>query len=180
MSYANEFLAEFTPVYFGILQAKQILPGHARVEIIDEDDRSAQQFQMQDCRSVLEQIGAELNDVTIYTERPAYFRVFAEKMYEENGLIVKTISKRYMLRRKDATRHPVKNTILFDFEWQGKCYDGQIRLGKHYIPIYKKPWEKAANLDIVVPIGYNTVIVKRQGNIRKKPYRDRFEAAFFQ
>lgn len=180
MSYANEFLGEFTPVYFGILQAKQILPGHARVEIIDEDDRSAQQFQMQDCRSVLEQIGAELNDVTIYTERPAYFRVFAEKMYEENGLIVKTISKRYMLRRKDATGHPVKNTILFDFEWQGKCYDGQICLGKHYIPIYKKPWEKAANLDIVVPIGYNTVIVKRHGNIRKKPYRDRFEAAFFQ
>ena len=180
MSYANEFLGDFTSVYFGILQAKQILPGHARVEIIDEDDRSAQQFQMQDCRSVLEQIGAELNDVTIYTERPAYFCIFAEKMYEENGLIVKTISKRYMLRRKDAMGNPVKNTILFDFEWQGKCYDGQICLGKHYIPIYKKPWEKAANLDIVVPIGYNTVIVKRQENIRKKPYRDRFEAAFFQ
>ena len=29
-----------------------------------------------------------------------------------------------------------------------------------YLPIYKKPWQIAENLNISVPIGYNTVIVK--------------------
>ncbi|EKC62935.1 hypothetical protein OBE_07729, partial [human gut metagenome] len=34
-------------------------------------------------------------------------------------------------------------------------------------------------LDIIVPFGYNTVIVKSRQNKKKKPVRDRFEEAFY-
>ena len=39
--------------------------------------------------------------------------------------------------------------------------------------------EIAENLDIIVPFGYNTVIVKSRQNKKKKPVRDRFEEAFY-
>ncbi len=65
---------------------------------------------------------------------------------------------------------------MLDFEWKGRCYDEQMRPGRYYIPIHKKPWETAENLDIIVPIGYNTVIVKSVQNKRKRPEKDRFEA----
>lgn len=180
MSYSNEFLTNFKPVYFGILQAKRIPPEKAELEAIDEDADDVRIFEPEDTKSVLEQLAADLNFLTIYTDRPAYFWEFAETMYEENGLLVMIFPKKYLDRKKNffsEDRFPKK--LILDFEWQGKCYEQQIRQGKHYIPIHKKPWETAENLDIVVPIGYNTVIVKRPKNIREKPYRDRFEEAFY-
>ena len=48
---------------------------------------------------------------------------------------------------------------------------------------YQEPcrqlWKIAENLDIIVPFGYNTVIVKSRQNKKKKPVRDRFEEAFY-
>ena len=161
MSYSNEFLTDFKPVYFGILQAKRIPPEKAELEAIDEDADDVRIFEPEDTKSVLEQLAADLNFLTIYTDRPAYFREFAETMYEENGLLVMIFPKKYLDRKNilfSEERFPKK--LILDFEWQGKCYEQQIRQGKHYIPIHKKPWETAENLDIVVPIGYNTVIVK--------------------
>lgn len=180
MSYSNEFLTDFKPVYLGILKAKEILPEKAELEAIDEDAENVRMFEPEDAKTVLEQIGAELNFLTIYTDRPAYFREFAETMYEENGLLAMIVPKRY-LERKDAfcPERMLSQKIVFDFEWEGKCYERQIRQGKHYIPIHKKPWERAENLDIAVPIGYNTIIVKRQQCVRKKPFTDRFEEAFY-
>ena len=49
-----------------------------------------------------------------------------------------------------------------------------------YIPIHKKPWKQGENLDIMVPIGYNTVIVKSMHHQREKLGRDRFEEAFYE
>ncbi len=183
MSYSNKFLMDFKPVYFGILQAKQIPPEKAELEVIDEEGEEMSLFEPEDIKSVLEQIGADLNFLTIYTNRPAYFREFTETMYEENGLMVMVFPKRYLERESQnfpgKTKGMEPRRLVFDFEWQGKCYEGQIRQGKHYIPIHKKPWETAQNLDIAVPIGYNTVIVKRAQNRRKKQCRDRFEEAFY-
>ena len=93
MSSSNEFLTNFKPVYFGILQAKRIPPEKAELEAIDEDADDVRIFEPEDTKSVLEQLAADLNFLTIYTDRPAYFREFAETMYEENGLLVMILPK---------------------------------------------------------------------------------------
>lgn len=180
MSYSNEFLTDFKPVYLGILEAKQIPPEKAELEAIDEEAEEVRVFEPEDAKTVLEQLGEELNFLTIYTDRPAYFRDFAETMYEENGLLVMIVPKKYLERRDGFFAEGMASKkVVLDFEWQGKCYEQQIRQGKHYIPIHKKTWERAENLDIAVPIGYNTVIVKRQRSMRKKLHSDRFEEAFY-
>ena len=76
-------------------------------------------------------------------------------------------------------RPGVGDTLVLDFEWEGQCYFNLLAQGKNYIPIHKKPWKIAENLDIIVPFGYNTVIVKSRQNKKKKPVRDRFEEAFY-
>lgn len=175
MSYPNEFLGNFRPVYLGILKAKGVMPERAKLELIDEEPEGAAVFEQIGVLDVLLQLENDLNFLTIYTARPAYFQEFTETMYEKNGLIVRVFPK----KRLKLQRAGEGEEFLFDFEWQGTCYEGQICRGRHYIPIHKRPWETAENLDIRVPIGYNTVIVKRQQKKRKKPRRDRFEEAFY-
>ena len=70
-------------------------------------------------------------------------------------------------------------TLVLDFEWEGACHFTQMQPGRYYIPIHKRPWKRGENLDIMVPIGYNTVIVKRIQEEKRKPRRDRFEEAFY-
>lgn len=175
MSYSNEFLRNFRPIFFAILKEKGISPKRMELEVIDEEEASFSLFEPADVRDVLRQLSDDLNFLTIYTERPAYFAEFAETMYEENGLIVTFFPKK-QLRIDESEGIP---KMVLDFEWEGKCYERQIGPGKCYIPIHKRPWERAENLDIIVPIGYNTVIVKGIQNRKRKPERDRFEAAFY-
>ena len=87
MSFSNEFLCDFKPVYEGILAAKGIKPERAVVEVIDEEQEGAGMFEPAGALEVLEQIGDDVNTLTIYTDRVAYFRKFAETMYEKNGLV---------------------------------------------------------------------------------------------
>lgn len=175
MSYPNEFLQNFRPIFFAIVREKSLSLKQVEVEIIDEESADYSVFEPADVRDVLEQLAEDLNFLTIYTQRPAYFKEFAETMYEENGLIV-TFFPKNKIKNADAEGSP---KLLLDFEWQGKCYGGQMCRGRYYIPIHKKPWQKAENLDIIVPIGYNTVIVKSIQNKRKKSKQDRFEEAFY-
>ena len=77
-------------------------------------------------------------------------------------------------------RPGVGDTLVLDFEWEGQCYFNLLAQGKNYIPIHKKPWKIAENLDIIVPFGYNTVIVKSMHHQREKLGRDRFEEAFYE
>lgn len=180
MSYSNVFLRDFRPVFLGILKEKKLQPAQVVLEIIDEEPEGEGIFEPVGVREVLEQLAEDLNFLSIYTERPEYFFPFAEIMYEENGLIVNLFRKAGLeqaARRIDVdVREPI---LVLDFEWEGKCHMQQMRCGKLYVPIHKKPWEKCENLDIMVPIGYNTVIVKGIQNNRKKPWRDRFEEAFY-
>lgn len=181
MSYSNVFLRDFRPVFLGILNEKKLPPAQVVLEIIDEEPEGEGIFEPVGVRDVLEQLAEDLNFLTIYTERPAYFFRFAEIMYEENGLIVNIFSKSrvYGVRKKPNVGCGKVQTLILDFEWEGDCHMQQMRYGKFYVPIHKKPWEKGENLDIRVPIGYNTVIVKGIQNKRKKPRRDRFEEAFY-
>lgn len=93
MSFSNEFLYDFKPVYEGILMAKDVKPERAVVEVIDEEQEGAGMFEPAGALEVLEQIGDDVNTLTIYTDRAAYFREFAETMYEKNGLVSLIVSK---------------------------------------------------------------------------------------
>lgn len=104
---------------------------------------------------VLEQISQDLNFLKIATDRPAYFAPYIERMYEDTGLVVQVEAKR------QASLYGI-NAVL-DMEWQGGCHKKFMVEPILYLPIYKRPWEAVGmeqNLDISIPIGYNTVIVK--------------------
>ena len=91
MSYSNEFLRNFRPVFLAILKTQSFRP--ERVELVVIDEERSHVFEPADVRDVLEQIGDDLNYLTVYTGRPAYFSAFAERMYEENGLVVMVFPK---------------------------------------------------------------------------------------
>lgn len=94
MSFSNEFLYDFKPVYEGILMAKDVKPERAVVEVIDEEQEGAGMFEPAGALEVLEQIGDDVNTLTIYTDRAAYFGEFVETMYEKNGLVSLIVSKK--------------------------------------------------------------------------------------
>lgn len=189
MSYSNVFLRDFRPVFLGILKEKQLSPAQIRLEVIDEEPDGEGIFEPVSVREVLEQLAQDLNFLAIYTERPAYFFEFAETMYEENGLIVNIFLKEAAKCMVDDTKicasekqrggHAFPAVVILDFEWEGACRTQQMGPEKYYVPIHKKPWKRGENLDIMVPIGYNTVIVKSIQNKEKKPKYDRFEEAFY-
>lgn len=186
MSYSNIFLREFAPVFGGIVRALQIEPERLAVEVVDEESGERSLFEAADVKDALNQIAPDLNFLTIYTERPAYFQEFAETMYEESGLIITILPKHCMGKenvrtngRRVCTKSARLQVIVLDFEWDGSCSGSVLRLGNYYIPIHKKAWEMQGNLDIAVPIGYNTVIVKGVPDFDRKPVRDRLEDAFY-
>ena len=201
MSYTNPFLRDFCPVYLAVLKAKALQPEHVELEVIDEEPEGCSIFAPVGVPEVLVQLAGVLNYLTIYTERPAYFYGFAETMYEEYGLVVRFFFKeglRGCLQRQEkwgnrsnADRSSLRMDeypghrsvshakVVLDFEWEGECRQSQIQDGRYYIPIHKKRWETAENLDIAVPIGYNTVIVKSIHERTQKPRRDRLEEAFY-
>ena len=181
MSYLNAYLREFDAVFFQILKEKKISPEKLHLEIIDEEPKEQYIFEPAGVDEVLEQLAERLNYLTIYTERPEHFLEFADKIYEENGLMPVFFSKKELKRNTFFSKKTVHTgeTLVLDFEWNGPCYFSVLASGRKYIPIYKKPWKMAENLDIIIPFGYNTVIVKSRQNTRKKPVRDRFDEAFY-
>ena len=178
MAYSNPFLCEFAAVFDGILREKQIPAAGRNLLVIDEEPDEGI-FEPLDVTGVLEQVAEYVRCLQIYTSRPAYFAGFTETMYEENGLLAVTEPKEKLKRRLCRAKGGQESDrwIVLDFEWQGRCYPFGADIS--YIPIHKKPWEMAENLDIAVPIGYNTVIVKRVRTAKKVPQRDRFEQAFY-
>lgn len=132
-----------------------------------------------ECLSAAEALSEGLNHLVILTERPAYFETYADTMYEEHGLIVE-ICRKDQRKIEELGDGRSRGNVIIDFEEQGEREEA-IRFGrKMYIPVFKKQWEHCGNLDIEVPIGYNTVIV-RSGKIKKKqPQYDKFERAFYE
>jgi len=176
--FVNPFLVDFTPIFFSVIREKGIDPAKVEVFIFDERADEHRSFERVEVLDVLYQLSGEINALTIYTDRPEYFAEFAECAYDENGLVTILAAKR---EQKDAVRRHRDDRIavILDFEWKGACYDYRKKLGGGYIPIHKKTWEIRENLDIVVPFGYNTVIVKGKCTNDKKFVNDRFDEGFY-
>lgn len=177
--YSNPYLVDFLPIFCAILEEKKIPMEKIHLEIIDEETENYSLFETVDSLDVLWQIAPELNFLSIYTDRPEYFKDLVAQMYDENGLLINIFSKKMWRRYHEKTNKVDNYFLALDFEW----IEVQNRLcvaeGQNYIPIHKKPWKMAENLDIAVPFGYNTVIVKSKQMKNKKPVRDRFEEAFY-
>ncbi len=148
----NPFLPHFREILEQILTRCGLSYRNFCPLILDRDTEPESMLSEDDVELVLEQISGDLNFLRIATERPVYFSYYIEKMYEENGLIVQLEDK------KEFSMEGVN--VVLDMEQKGEMRRECIQENIHYIPVYKKPWNHGQNLDISVPIGYNTMIVK--------------------
>ena len=71
MSYSNEFLRNFRPVFLAILKAQSFRP--ERVELVVIDESRAMSLNRRMCAMCSNRSGDDLNYLTVYTGRPAYF-----------------------------------------------------------------------------------------------------------
>lgn len=178
MAFENPYLVDFAPIFFAVMKAKGVNPAKIELIIFDEEADEHHPFERAGVLDVLHQLSGDINALTICTDRPEYFSEFVERTYEENGLLVVLTSKRMqgstMLHRSEGM-----TGVILDFEWRGACYS-QRRAGcSGYIPIHKKAWGMQENLDIQVPFGYNTVIVKSDYTNDRIFVNDRFDEGFY-
>lgn len=178
MSYKNHYLEEFAYIFFAVLKEKEINPAKVELVIFDEENGESDRFERAGVLEVLYQLREQINALCIYTERPAFFREFAECASEENGLLTVILPKREQNKMQRFSENNMTRIVL-DFERKGTCHNVGRNSNCGYIPIYKKPWEMRENLDIIVPFGYNTVIVKSGNTINRKFVNDRFDEGFY-
>lgn len=170
--YENPYLGQLRRIIEQILEQKKIPYGQFAPVFLDGNDSQYALW-------AADLLGRDLNRLTILTEHPAYFERFADNMYEEHGLIAEVFFKE---RRKltEIISDGGKGCVILDFEKPGEGF-GRIRFEKKlYIPVFKKRWESAGNLDIAVPIGYNTMIVRGSEEEETQLYFDKFERAFYE
>ena len=178
VTYVNPFLVDFLPVFYGILEARQINLRCMELIIWDEELEERHIFERADARDVLYQLGPKLNALTIYTERPEYYVSFVRQMDEEWGLQVVVLPKKGK-KNGSILQTGCDRGLVLDFEWNSTEKVMPIDKQCYYVPIHKKPWKIAENLDILVPFGYNTVIVKGKHTNDKIFVRDRFDEGFY-
>lgn len=167
----NPYLPQIREIMEQVLKEKGIAYEQFAPVIIDGSDP-------EDALMAAKRLAGDLNSLVLLTDQPEYFEEFAENIYEEQGLIAQIFSKtpeicaRFYLDGADCN-------VILDFENPDE--EGHVpEFGKKiYIPIFKRRWESAANLDIAVPIGYNTMIVKGSERAEKWWRLDKFEQAFY-
>lgn len=168
---SNPYLFQIREIIEQILEKRNISYEKFAPVIIDGNDSEA-------ALMAAELLADDLNRLTILTEHPAYFENYADNMYEERGLLVEIFPKD-LPKKADFSSNELRGNVILDFE-KPKEASYQIKFGKKiYIPVFKKSWEPAGNLDIAVPIGYNTVIVKGKKTERELSYPDKLERAFY-
>lgn len=160
----NPYLPWIRQIVCEVLPQRGLSYQALRLAVLDEDDDGETIFWEDSVLQALNDLADDLNDLTIFTSRPVYFQDYVERMYEENGLLVQMRDKRQW--RGSSFRMKMTANTLLDFERQGGMCQMQLQEPGLYIPIYKKPWKTGENLDIFVPIGYNTVIVRGIGGSR--------------
>ena len=148
----NPYLPQIREIMEQILKKRKIPYGQFSPIVIDGADSK-------ETLMAVELLGKDLNRLLLLTDRPAYFEGRAKLA---------------------ALSGELQGNVILDFEKPGDR-GAEIKFGgKIYIPIFKRRWEAAKNLDIAVPIGYNTVTVKGCETVDKQPYRDKFEKAFYE
>ena len=151
----NPFLPKLRSILEQLLPMYQISYKEFRPLMIDTDSPPESLLDEDSVAGVLEQISEDLNFLRIATDRPAYFSDYIQRMYEETGLVVQTEPKEQEISG-DVN-------VILDMEQQGDIARRYMRAETLYIPVFKRQWrrlEPLQNLDISIPIGYNTVIVK--------------------
>lgn len=148
MSYQNPCIDYIHPILERVLEKRNIPYQHLKLAVIDVETEQDDY----DIQTVLSQLGSMLNYLLLVTDRPDYFSRFMDKKLAEDGLIVQQTAK--------AGGKGVYGNMILDFERRGNVpLKGMLRPDVIYIPVYKKPWEICENLDIRVPVGYNTLVV---------------------
>ena len=178
MAFENPYLVDFAPIFFSILKEKGINPAKTELIIFDEEADEHHPFERAGVLDVLHQLSGDINALTIFTDRPEYFFAFAEHAYEETGLVTVMLPKQAQ-KRPGLQRSDGMIGVILDFEWRGICYEPRRTDCCGYIPIHKKAWQMQENLDIAIPFGYNTVIVKGNSTNDKIFVRDRFDEGFY-
>lgn len=149
MTYENPYIYCMQPILKCILKQKQI--PYQRLELVVIDADQGRSDDIDDIRIVLEDLAQGLNYLLLITDEPDSYKHFTEEMYQENGLIVQQVPK--------SAKKESRGNFIIDFERDGKILSECIHAKTTYLPIYKKPWEISENLDIIVPVGYNTLVV---------------------
>lgn len=168
----NPYIPQIREVMEQVLKSRRISYGQFAPVVIDGGDAEKTLL-------AAELLAQDLNKLTLLTDRPAYFEEYTDNMYEEQGLIVELLPKDADKIAGLAT-DAMQGNVILDFE-EPEERSVNIKFGKKvYIPIYKKRWESAGNLDIAVPIGYNTLIVRVSETAKKQPFLDKFERAFYE
>ncbi|MEY8392900.1 hypothetical protein D3Z36_15345 [Lachnospiraceae bacterium] len=151
----NPYLLKLRSIMELLLPMYQLSYRDFRPLLIDTDTPPESLLDEDPAAIVLEQLSEDLNFLRISTDRPAYFSEYIHKMYEESGLVVQMLPKNQELS-EDIN-------VILDLEEKGDCPRDYMREHILYIPVFKRKWNHTGtwqNLDISIPIGYNTVIVK--------------------
>lgn len=152
MTYENPFILYMHKIIERLIRQRKI--PYKKLELVIIDAESGRDRDIEDIEEILYKIGHRLNYLLLVTDRQDKYKSFMDEMYEENGLIVQQLLK--------SAHRQARGNLVLDFEREGGIL-GEDRIfncsGVIYLPIYKRPWEISENLDILVPVGYNTLVV---------------------
>lgn len=152
LTYQNPCISKMRSIVEHVIADKQVT--FQKLELVILDAESGQDIQDDfDIKDTLSQLAFGLNYLLLVTDRPDFYEDFVYDMYEENGLIVQQAPK--------SVCKNVRGNLVLDFEREGEApKESLLRPGIIYVPIYKKQWEIGENLDIKVPVGYNTLVIE--------------------
>lgn len=151
LTYRNPLIIYMHVILERVLACKNLACRNMELVVIDAEE--IQEEDDNDIQIILDAWEQRLNYLLLVTDRPDNYQRFMEEMYEENGLIVQQIPK--------SAHRQVRGNLILDFERSGGFAPDQTASPKAiYVPVYKRPWEIRENLDILVPVGYNTLVVE--------------------
>ncbi len=151
MTYQNPCILQIRNILEKIIEKRQVSYQNLELVVIDADTNQSKEDDF-DIHHVLGQLAMGLNYLLLVTDRFPYYEDFIDNMYEEHGLVVQQIPK---------SSGSIRGNLILDFERGIDAVPKYcLRPGITYLPVYKKPWEIGENLDIRVPVGYNTLVVE--------------------
>lgn len=151
LTYRNPLITYMQVILEHVLTYKNLTCQNMELVVIDAEEKQYEDDN--DIQIILYALEQRLNYLLLVTDRPDSYQEFMDEMYEENGLIVQQLPK--------SARRQARGNLVLDFERRsGMELDQSACPQAIYVPIYKRPWEIRENLDILVPVGYNTLVVE--------------------